>query len=359
MVGGDGDLCSDTERLFRRVNDASTLFLSQRDVMAAGATDVDWVGRVLEQVFVLHEQQAFTAPPSSFLKRPECPHVADRIIGLSAHVGAPFDKEGMKWIASSHVNPDHGIPRANAVIVLNDPVHRLPIAIMEGALISAMRTAVVQALAARYLARPDAQSIGLVGAGRIGALTLWALSKWFPNVTVFRAYDQNIARLDAFVSHMARQGIGIEPCPGFREALSDADIGVVATTESEPYVTEAEFKRGSLFMNVSLMDPTFELVSAADKIVVDDWHQSVHSDRVLARMHREGLVTRESIHGEFGEVVAGRIPGREHPDERIFWNPFGLAIEDIAVASAIYEEALLKGLGQPLQLVDQEWDVLF
>ena len=207
--------------------------------------------------------------------------------------------------------------------------------------------------------KTDAQSIGLVGAGRIGALTLWALSQWFPNVTVFRAYDQNNARLDAFVSHMARQGIGIEACPGFREALSDADIGVVATTESEPYVTEAEFKRGSLFMNVSLMDPTFELVSAADKIVVDDWHQSVHSDRVLARMHREGLVTREGIHGEFGEVVAGRIPGREHPDERIFWNPFGLAIEDIAVASAIYEEALLKGLGQPLQLVDQEWDVLF
>ena len=99
--------------------------------------------------------------------------------------------------------------RANAVIVLSDPVHRLPIAIMEGALISAMRTAVVQALAARYLARPDAQSIGL-GAGR-NCPDVWALSKWFPNVTVFRAYDQNSARLDAFVSHMARQGIGIEP----------------------------------------------------------------------------------------------------------------------------------------------------
>ena len=76
-------------------------------------------------------------------------------------------------------------------------------------------------------------------------------------------------------------------------------------------------------------------------------------------MHREGLVTRESIHGEFGAVVAGHLPGREHPDERIFWNPFGLAIEDIAVASAIYEQAIAKGLGQPLQLVDQEWDVLF
>ena len=96
------------------MTDTGTLFLSQQDVINAGATDVDWVGAVLEQVFVLHEQQAFTAPPSSFLKRPECPHVADRIIGLSAHVGAPFDKEGIKWIASSHINPEHDLPRANA-----------------------------------------------------------------------------------------------------------------------------------------------------------------------------------------------------------------------------------------------------
>ena len=158
---------------------------------------------------------------------------------------------------------------------------------------------------------------------------------------------------------MAKLGIAVEAVSSFQEALAEADMGIVATTESEPYVTAAEFKAGSLFMNVSLMDPTFELVSAADKIVVDDWHQSVHSDRVLARMHREGLVTRESIHGEFGAVVSGHIPGREDPDERIFWNPFGLAIEDIAVASAVYDQALSKGLGKTLQLVDQEWDVLF
>ena len=111
-------------------------------------------------------------------------------------------------------------------------------------------------------------------------------------------------------------------------------------------------------MNVSLMDPTFELVSAADKIVVDDWHQSVHSDRVLARMHREG-----SGHAREHSVSSAKwyrgISGRENPDERIFWNPFGLAIEDIAVASAVYDQALSKGLGKTLQLVDQEWDVLF
>jgi len=57
--------------------------------------------------------------------------------------------------------------------------------------------------------------------------------------------------------------------------------------------------------------------------------------------------------------VSGLIPGREDPDERIFWNPFGLAIEDIAVASAVYDQARSQGLGKTLQLVDQEWDVLF
>ena len=57
--------------------------------------------------------------------------------------------------------------------------------------------------------------------------------------------------------------------------------------------------------------------------------------------------------------MSGLILGREDPDERIFWNPFGLAIEDIAVASAVYDQARSQGLGKTLQLVDQEWDVLF
>ena len=150
---------------------------------------------------------------------------------------------------------------------------------------------------------------------------------------------------------MAKLDISVIPEGSFQGALQDADIGIVATTESEPYVTEAEFKKGSLFMNVSLMDPTFELVAAADKIVVDDWHQSVHSDRVLARMHRAGLVTRESIHGEFGAIVAGHISGREHPDERIFWNPFGWRSRTSPSPLLFMSRRSPKGLGSPCSLL--------
>jgi len=310
-------------------------------------------------MFVEHAAGHFTAPPSSFLKRPECPHVADRIIGLSAHLGGEFDIEGIKWVSSAHRNPERGLPRASAVIVLNDADTRLPIAVMEGALISALRTAVVQGLAARYLARPDSSVAGLVGAGRIGGLILFVLNQWFPSLEQFNVFDLSRERADRFAAHMQSKGVPVEVVDRFEDALAPADIGVAATTASEAYVTPDCFKVGSLFMNVSLMDSTFEHVLAADKIVVDDWIQCTHSDRVLARMSREGLISRETIHGEFGEVVNGSIPGRETPDERIFFNPFGLAIEDLAVAKLMYRRAKAADKGTSIELVDREWDILF
>jgi len=338
---------------------ATTLLLTQGDLLDCGIDDIDAVGESLEAMFAIHANREFTAPPSSFLKRPECPHVADRIIGLSAYLGGSFNIEGIKWIASAHQNPERGLPRANAVIVLNDPDTRLPVAIMEGALISALRTAVVQGLAARYLARPDSKAVGLVGAGRIGGLILHVLNHWFPDIEHYRVFDLSAERARKFAAHMHKLGVEVEIVDNFAEALAPADIGIAATTASEAYIPADCFKAGSLFMNVSLMDPTYEHVLAADKIVVDDWVQCTHSDRVLARMNNAGLISRESIHGEFGEIVKGTLAARERDAERIFWNPFGLAIEDLAVAQAMYNRACELGVGTPINLVDREWDVLF
>jgi ornithine cyclodeaminase len=338
---------------------STTLLLTQGDLLDCGIDNIDAVGECLEAMFVAHANGEFTSPPSSFLKRPECPHVADRIIGLSAYLGGSFDIEGIKWIASAHKNPERGLPRASAVIVLNDAETRRPVAIMEGALISALRTAVVQGIAARYLARSDSREVGLVGAGRIGALILHVIRHWFPNIAHYRVFDLSAERAQRFAAHMEKLGVGVEIVGGFEHALAPADIGIAATTASQAYVTADCFKIGSLFMNVSLMDPTYEHVLAADKIVVDDWIQCTHSDRVLARMNKAGLISRERIHGELGAIVNGTLPARESDVERIFWNPFGLAIEDLAVALAMYNRALALNAGMPINLVDREWDVLF
>ena len=336
-----------------------TLLLTQRDLLACGAADFELAAAALEEMFRIHAAGEFTAPPSSFLKRPERPHVADRFIGLSAHLGGSFDVEGIKWIGSAHQNPNRGLPRANAVIVLNDAETRLPLAIMEGGLISALRTAVVQGLAARRLARPEAESVGVVGAGRISALTLHVLHSWFPALSRFCCFDLDPSRANRFAEHMQQLGVAVEVVDRYEDAVAEADIAVAATTAKEAYVAPECFREGSLFLNVSLMDPTFAFVQRADKIVVDDWAQCIHSDRVLARMHREGLLKREQVHAEFGEIIAGTLPGREQDAERIFFNPFGLAIEDLAVATALYRRATKLGIGQSIDLVDEEWDVLF
>lgn len=335
-----------------------TLLLTQKDLLACGAANLDLAATALEEMFCIHADGAFTAPPSSFLKRPECPHVADRFIGLSAYLGGSFDIEGLKWIGSAHENPSRGLPRANAVIILNDAETRQPLAIMEGGLISALRTAVVQGLAARKLARPQAERVGVVGCGRISALTLHVLHQWFPHLTSFHCFDLDAARGERFCEHMSTLGVSVTRCDSYRAAIADADIAIAATTAAEAYVEPDCFRAGSLFLNVSLMDPTFAFVQRADKIVVDDWEQCIHSDRVLARMHRAGVLDRTAVHAEFGEILAKRRPGREHDDERIFFNPFGLAIEDLAVATTLYRHATQQGIGQTVTLVDQEWDVL-
>jgi len=321
--------------------------------------DFELAATALEEMFRIHAAGEFTAPPSSFLKRPERPHVADRFIGLSAHLGGSFDVEGIKWIGSAYKNPGRGLPRANAVIVLNDAETRLPLAIMEGGLISALRTAVVQGLAARRLARTNAQSVGVVGAGRISALTLHVLNSWFPSLSTCCCFDLDSSRAHRFAEHMQQLRVGVEVVDRYEDAVAEADIAVAATTAQEAYVAPECFREGSLFLNVSLMDPTFAFVQRADKIVVDDWAQCIHSDRVLARMHREGLLSREQVHAEFGEIIADALPGRERDDERIFFNPFGLAIEDLAVATALYRRAIELGIGQSIDLVEEEWDALF
>jgi ornithine cyclodeaminase len=336
-----------------------TLWLNQDDLIQAGLTDFDFVGRQLEAMFRLHADGAFTQPPSLSLKRPECPHVADRIIAMAAHLGGDFDVEGMKWIASAHENPSRGLPRANAVVVLNDPETRVPLCMMEGTLISAVRTAVVQGIACRVLGQKTPATAGLVGCGRIGGLILTVLRGWFPGLRRYVAYDSDPERLDAFQAHMAKQDVPVDKVARFEDALTDADFGIVATTAEEAYVPPDCFKKGALFLNVSLMDPTFDFVLASDKIVVDDWIQSTHSNRVLGRMVKESRLTRNELHAELGEILAGKKPGRETNDERIFWNPFGMAIEDLAVAAALYRRARERGLGTPLTLRNGDWPVLF
>jgi len=335
------------------------LFLSEGDLIESGLGDFDFVASVLRDVFKEHALKHLVQPPSTLLQQAPGLPPHDRIISMPAYLGGDFGVLGVKWIGSNASNRDRGLPRASAVLILNDSQTKLPLAFLDCSLINVVRTAVVQVLAMEYLGPKSPKSMGLVGCGRIGGMTLLAAHHRFPSIKTFKVYDNSALVVPRFVSHFAKWDVTCQPLTSFNEVLSTSDVGCVATTNSASYIGPECFPEGSLFLNVSLLDPTADFILKADKIVVDDWNLSNQDGRPLNRMFEAGRITLDSIHAELGQVILGRKKGRDTEQERIFWNPMGMAIEDLGVGYRLYQRARSKGLGKELVDSGTTWDAVF
>src|SRR5437588_2377146 len=147
--------------------DTSFLYLSQEDVVAAGGTDMPAVIDVIERAFRVKAQGQVFMPPKVMITwsdEPGTEELHGRIMAMPAYVGGEFDVAGLKWIPSVPSNPSRGLPRANA-LVLSDRETGLPLAVMDGTVVSAMRTGAVTGVAVRHLARGDERRACLLGAG--------------------------------------------------------------------------------------------------------------------------------------------------------------------------------------------------
>jgi N-[(2S)-2-amino-2-carboxyethyl]-L-glutamate dehydrogenase len=138
-------------------------------------------------------------------------------------------------------------------------------------------------------------------------------------------------------------------------AIRGAELVVTVTTATEGYIELGWLVPGALVVNVSLDDVRPEVVLGVEVVVVDDW-RAVRTDRrrLLGRMAREGLVTVPGadggpVHAELGDLLLGRRPGRRGEHDRVLVNPFGLAIEDVALAVRVYAAARRLRLGAGLE----------
>jgi N-[(2S)-2-amino-2-carboxyethyl]-L-glutamate dehydrogenase len=281
------------------------LYLNRQDVAtAAGSSSAVFVEAVTHAL-ALHARRDVVQPLKPYLRRRPDGHIADRIIAMPAYLGGDEPVAGLKWIGSKHDNPDRlGLERASALIVLNDPESHYPIAIMEGGLISAGRTAAVTAVAARHLAREGFSSMACVGCGPIGRT----------------------------------------------QVLTMGEVVVTATVADRPWLSFAWLEKGCFLSNVSIMDAEKDVFLLADKVVVDDWDQCNREGKTLHQLTVEGGFSRERLHAELGQVVVGTRPGRESDSEIILLNAMGMAVNDVACAQAIYDRARQAGIGTWLSL---------
>ena len=271
---------------------------------------------------------------------------------LRGHLG-PQGVSGVKVVGDFVGNWRVGLPSELALILLLDPDTGVPLGIVDGTMVTAARTGAVTALGARYLAREDARVLGHLGARGSAWWNVTMLDDLF-GFEEIRVTSRRRESREGFAARLAEEfGKPVRAVDTPEEALVGADVMVEATrlTEPEVLLRTAWVAPGTTVIpygTVSAVD--LDLVDVMDKVVVDDWGQATVGPLGALRRHVDtGRLGRHNLHGELGEIVAGRIPGREHPEERtLFWHR-GLATTDVAVAHLLLRRAEAAGLGTLLR----------
>ncbi|HEX2513658.1 MAG TPA: ornithine cyclodeaminase [Chloroflexota bacterium] len=343
------------------------LYLRARDVREA-LQEVDPVA-VIRAVLRRHGAGDTVLPDEAYLPWTTPAGDGARSLNMPAYVGAGEGQgedgtpvAGTKVINGNPGNVRRGLPRASGVTMLFDVATARITCIMEGARISATRTAAVTAAAAGALEGPPVRCLAVIGAGALAAAHLSLLPGRLPQLREVRLFDLDGERAEALrraaAPDLEARGVRLEVAPSAEGAIRPAQLIVPVTTTTTGYIALDWLQPGAILVNVSLDDPLPEVALRADRLFVDDWPLvRADSRRLLGRMYRAGQIegpdappsprgtTPRPIDGELGQVLAGLRPGRLRERDVILVNPFGLAIEDVALAAEVHRAATRRGLG--------------
>lgn len=337
---------------------AQFLYLSQKEVIECGGLDMAMVLDKVEEVLSLRDKGETSMPDKISLQWKDC-DINTRINAMPGFVGGNCNTGGIKWIGSKPENPSkHGLPRASALTILNDPETALPICVMDGTLISAMRTGAVTGVGARYLARKDSSTVALIGAGTQNHTQLKAVLTALPDIKEVRICDLSSEKIEEFIQYEKRENPGLvfKGTTEAREAVEGADIIVSATTTVKPIVKSEWVKEGAFISNVGNYEYEYDVVRKSSKVLADNWQAVIHREhQTAAIMVLNGEIQRQDLYGELGEVINGKKPGRENDSEIIFFSPIGMGIEDVIVAKEIYDRSKSRGIGTWLTLWDEPY----
>ena len=256
------------------------------------------------------------------------------------------DSAGIKWVnVHPHNETRYGLPSVMAVYVLNDPASAFPLCIMDGTSLTALRTGAAGGVASKALYAGTPSSLGLIGCGVQAYTLLGAHEVLFGKLDVL-AYDLDPAVSSAFVDAVGGRVVSIEEAAG-------ADLVCTATPSRVPFL-EAEWVRPGAHINAMGADAPGKQEVAVDllrqvSIYIDDLHQATASGEINVPLSR-GELALADLAGTLGEVTAGLQP-KPAADVTTLFDSTGLAIQDAALARAIYDEARRREIGHEVDLL--------
>jgi ornithine cyclodeaminase/alanine dehydrogenase len=311
------------------------LYLSKADVEAIGVTMAEIVDP-LAVTFRAKGEGRTEMPPKPGIH----PGGGDSFIhAMPAYI---------QWVAAFPENPQKGLPYITGLLIFNDVATGLPLAVMDGVWMTAMRTGAATALSARYLARPESSVVGVLGCGVQGRSNVEALNVLFPLKEV-RAYDVKAESVQQYAAEInSRLDLEVIPSATPKEAVNGCDIVVTAGPMlKKPHATiQAGWLDEGAFASLVDFDSYWhpDAMAQAAKFCTDDTPQ-------FQRYREMGYFPKiPDIYADQGELVSGQKPGRQTPEERTMTANLGLALDDMTVAPLLYERAVEKKIGTWLPL---------
>jgi 2,3-diaminopropionate biosynthesis protein SbnB len=334
---------------------AEFIYLSQEDVVASGGLNMEKCMEAVEEALACHTRGDVVLPSKTVVRwgDPETEATKGRINAMPSFLGGKVNKVGIKWIGSSPLNPKtHNLPRASGILILNDPETKLPVAIMDSTIISAMRTGAAGGVGMKYLARKNSRIMGMIGAGVQARTQAMAAKIVFPNLEKILIADLLPERSKKWCQEMSKSlNTPCLPAQSAEEAVRESDFFVTVTTAHAPIVKADWIKPGHTFIHMAGYEDEVAVVKKADKIVLDSWTEVHHRGlQTVYLAFEQGLITEEDLYAEIGEIILGKKKARENDQEFIYYNTVGMGIEDIAFGSYVFEEAKKKGIGVTLPL---------
>ena len=325
------------------MTDHKILYLSQAEVVSVGLGMAEII-QLLEKAFEEKGYGRVEMPPKPGIH----PGEGDNFIhAMPAYIPA-LNSAGIKWVSGFPGNAKKGLPYITGLLILNDPETGIPLAVMDCEWITAMRTAAASAVAAKRLARPDSAKLGVLGCGVQGITNAEALNVLFPIEEVF-AYDLLSKSVEKFSQTIkGNLGLKVTPVSTPQEAVTGCDLVVTAgPILKKPHKTiKAGWLDQGAFASLVDFDSYWEpdAMKEVDKFCTDDLNQFEYYRSV-------GYFQNvPPIHADLGELVAKLKPGRESVEERTIACNLGLALDDMAVAPALYHRAVEMGIGTWLPL---------
>ena len=258
----------------------------------------------------------------------------------------------VKVVSLFEGNPSRGLARIQAAVVVLEPDTGRPIALLDGAMLTAIRTAAASGAATDLLARRDCRTVALFGAGVQAITHLFAMCAVRPIEKIFIC-SRTPSKVAALIAEFAgRPAIPAEliAVDSPRQALADADIVCCTTSSQTPIFDDADLKPGVHINAVGSYTPQAREVPPETVcralVVVDSRHAAWEEAGDLIQPLLAGLITREHIHAELGELVLGRRTGRVDDQQVTFFKSVGLAVQDAVAARVAMENAARLKLGQ-------------